>query len=503
MKSALTYIRVSTKEQADSLPVQESKVRDFCTRAGLPIDRGFTDKQTARNADRPELKKLMKYCQQHRGKVGHVVVSDLSRLARNVADQAETIATLTRLGVELHSVDEQHLDQTAAGKLAANILGSFNQYFSDALSERTKFRMQAAVKAGRFVWVAPLGYLNPNKKGSLITVDAQRAPLIKKAFQLIASGDVAADAALRSVNALGLRTRKGGPVPRQTFNKIIRNELYAGWIVSGELRVQGQHDTIISEDLFKAVQDVLDGKARAPKPRSSQNEDFPLRGFIRCAKCDKKLTAGWARGKGKKLFGFYWCYRKGCCAVSIRKEVLEARWLNLLEIMEPTALLLEKLPELIASKWGTSRRARMSADQARLNVRLNEQQTLRHKLLGAKLTGDVTRDDFEHLRNGIAKETTAIESALSEIEEERKLLASMEEAQGRALLRPADKWRTSDLGDRQELQNLLFPDGIKWHPEWGFFEHSNAELWADVLTAYHEADPAESAAWTVGVPDGI
>jgi len=183
--------------------------------------------------------------------------------------------------------------------------------------------MQAAVKAGRFVWVAPLGYLDPKQKGSVLTVDPERAPLIKKAFRLITSGVVSADAVLRTVNALGLRTRKGSPVPRQTFNKIIRNELYAGWIVSGELRVQGQHDPIISEDLFKAAQDVLDGKAHAPTPRSSQSEDFPLRGFIRCAHCGKKLTAEWARGKGKKLFGFYWCYRKGCCAVSIRKEALE------------------------------------------------------------------------------------------------------------------------------------------------------------------------------------
>jgi hypothetical protein len=101
------------------------------------------------------------------------------------------------------------------------------------------------------------------------------------------------------------------------------------------------------------------------------------------------------------------------------------------------------------------------------------------------------------------KRTTAIESALSEIEEERKLLSSMEEAQGRALLRPAAKWRTFNLGDRQELQTLLFPDGIKWHPESGFFEHHNAQLWADLLTAYHEEDPAESAAWTVRVPDGL
>jgi len=111
--------------------------------------------------------------------------------------------------------------------------------------------------------------------------------------------------------------------------------------------------------------------------------------------------------------------------------------------MESTALLIEKLPELIASKWGAACRARMSADKARLKTRLNEQHSLRQKLLAAKLVGDFTRDDFERLRDGITMETASIESALLEIDEEAKLLSSMEEAQGRALLRPAEKWRTS------------------------------------------------------------
>jgi len=68
------------------------------------------------------------------------------------------------------------------------------------------------------------------------------------------------------------------------------------------------------------------------------------------------------------------------------------------------------------------------------------------------------------------------------------------------LLRSGER---SSLGDRQELQTLLFPEGIKRHPDWGFFEHSNAQLWADLLTAYHEEDPAERAAWTVRIPDGV
>ena len=67
-----------------------------------------------------------------------------------------------------------------------NIIGAFSQFFSDSLSERTKFRMSAAVREGRFVWVAPVGDINAkNGHGSVIKLDPERAPLVRKGFELI------------------------------------------------------------------------------------------------------------------------------------------------------------------------------------------------------------------------------------------------------------------------------------------------------------------------------
>jgi DNA invertase Pin-like site-specific DNA recombinase len=64
----------------------------------------------------------------------------LSRFeGRNVADQGASIVELKRLGIKTISVDETMVDDTSAGKLAANMLGAFNQYLSDSLSEKTKF----------------------------------------------------------------------------------------------------------------------------------------------------------------------------------------------------------------------------------------------------------------------------------------------------------------------------------------------------------------------------
>src|SRR5579862_8465605 len=212
---AVIYVRVSTDEQADgplNLANQEQKCRSFCAQKGLQVLIVFIDSgESARTSQRPEFQRMIAYCKVHRREVGHVVVQDLSRFARNNRDQAEFISELAGLGVKLCSVYEPNVDDTAAGKLAANIHGTFNQYFSDALSEKMKDRMRAAVLAGRFPWPAPIGSLNDEKAtfGANIVPDPERAPLIRKAFEMIATGQYKKTEVLKTVTELGLRTRKG------------------------------------------------------------------------------------------------------------------------------------------------------------------------------------------------------------------------------------------------------------------------------------------------------
>lgn len=96
---------------------------------------------------------MMGFCKKNHKTISHVIAADLSRLARNVVDQGATIASLSQLGIEVVSIDEPITGDTAAGKLSRNIIGSMSQFYSDSLSEKTKDRMRAAVKSGRFLWV--------------------------------------------------------------------------------------------------------------------------------------------------------------------------------------------------------------------------------------------------------------------------------------------------------------------------------------------------------------
>src|SRR5690348_13270139 len=100
MSGAVGYFRVSTAEQANtnySLPTQEAKFNNFCTGNGLPVVKVFIDKHSARTDARPEFQKMLRFLKENRRKVSHLIVSDLSRLARNVLTQGQTVVLLGEL----------------------------------------------------------------------------------------------------------------------------------------------------------------------------------------------------------------------------------------------------------------------------------------------------------------------------------------------------------------------------------------------------------------------
>jgi hypothetical protein len=123
---------------------------------------------------------------------------------------------------------------------------------------------------------------------------------------------VSTDNVLRLLTSMGFKTRKGRTVTKQTFARMLKNPFYAGWIVSGETRVRGNHEPLVSQELFDRVQVKLNGSTNGKVSHKKVNEDFPLKGFVKCAGCGKNLTAGWSRGKGGQKFAYYWCWNSQC-----------------------------------------------------------------------------------------------------------------------------------------------------------------------------------------------
>jgi site-specific DNA recombinase len=95
----------------------------------------------------------------------------------------------------------------------------------------------------------------------------------------------------------------------------------------------------------------LNGKASAPITHKKVNEDFPLRGFVLCAGCGKKLVAGWAKGRTEK-YARYWCANRACKAkIGASREQIENSFLRILGMLVPTQEFLNDLPRIAKNLW--------------------------------------------------------------------------------------------------------------------------------------------------------
>src|SRR5438876_9657226 len=96
MNGAIIYVRVSSDDQirrnSANLPTQIHKCKDLCEHKELEVLKVFSDEgKSGRTTDRPAFQKMMQFCRDPKNKGITVVVSDMSRLARNIEDQAATM----------------------------------------------------------------------------------------------------------------------------------------------------------------------------------------------------------------------------------------------------------------------------------------------------------------------------------------------------------------------------------------------------------------------------
>lgn len=498
---AVMYLRVSTPEQADPLNLknQEDGCRRLAGQRGIPIAEVILGPgESGRTADRPSFVRLLSYCKAHRDRIGYVIVESLSRFARNVADQGAAIAELRENDITLLSVAEPNVDNTAAGRMAAGVHGVFNQYFSDALSEKMKERSAASVRAGRWPWAAPVGYVNDLKQGNGANIkpDPLAAPLVREAFELYATGNHTKVQVLKIITDKGLKTKRGLELAPQTFDALLRKPIYAGWVYSSSVAapVRGLHVPIVSQDLFDAVQSVLSGRKLSSAPKRKHNPAFPLKHFVKCGVCGTPLTGGMNKGK-RKYYANYWCRNSECRAVKVSKSVLESDFVEHLRTLRPDAATVAQFPAIAADVW-TRRQGDAGAANKQLTARLEEQRKLKAELLRAKLRGEVTQADYAQANADFDNEIEGITHELQALRSQRGTLDAFLRFTKLMLVDVAAAWQCAETEQKLRVQNFLFRPGISYHQNQKFLNTPNPTLFQQLRGLAH----SERA---VGVPDGI
>jgi site-specific DNA recombinase len=465
MVGAVIYIRVSTKEQTEnlSLSTQLKACEEYCERHGFEVLARFREEgESAKTADRTELQKLLHFCRTNKGRVQFVVVFNLTRFDREKYDHFALRAHLKSLGISLRSATEP-IDDTSTGKLMEGVLAAFAQFDNDVRSERTRGGMKAALELGRWTFLAPLGYLNaPRSTGKSLIPDPERAPMVKRAFQDFSTGRSTKQEVLKTVNDLGLTTRRGRPVPSQTFDAMLRNPVYIGRVDVPDygISTRGNFEPLLNERVFYRVQAILDGRLELTAPRQRNDPDFPLRGYVRCEACGKPLTASWSKGRSD-YYAYYHC-RGRCRAVNISKTKLEELFVDELTRLQPTPGFMRLVKDRVMHAW-----RELKADAAQRIAEIER----RHKAIRERLDRldaaflyerSIDIDTYDRHRDKLREELTLAQmdrhsSELEEMDVEG-ILAFAE----RVLPSASNLWVQSSLAQKQRLQQVFFPDGVRF-----------------------------------------
>jgi site-specific DNA recombinase len=463
---AVVYCRVSTKEQVAnfSLPVQQRACLDYCERQGIAIARVFIEEgESAKTADRPELKEMLAYCRQQRGSVHCLVVYTVDRLARNSYDHAVIRRHLAGLGITLRAAS-QPIDDSPTGRAMEGMLSVFAQLDNDIRAAKVKEGMQEAARRGQWVWRAPLGYVHITRAegGRTLMLDPERAPLVRMAFELVASGLHTINGALEQVTEHGLRSVRGERMIPQTFRQILENPVYAGRIriPVWQLDVPGNFPALVEPETWWRAQTVLSGGASTITPHHRNRPAFPLRGTVRCSKCGRPLTASWSTGRGGK-YGYYHCpVPAGCKATRVRREILEADFVQLLGELRPEPEYFDLFRAVVLDTW-QSRQKEVVDRRTALEAEVQENKRRQNRLVEAYVYEKaISEGIYQEQMLRLSEAQTLAQMGLHDAQVDEIDIEAVLAFAEHLAMRADRLWMAASLDQRQRLQKVLFPAGL-------------------------------------------
>ncbi len=134
----IAYVRVSTVEQNEARQVEGLKKHS--------IDKWFTEKVSAKDTNRPQLKAMLDFARED----DTIFIHDFSRLARSTKDLLNIVEKLQAKGINLMSNKESIDTSTPTGKLMLTMIGAINEFERQNLLERQKEGIAIAKKEGKF-----------------------------------------------------------------------------------------------------------------------------------------------------------------------------------------------------------------------------------------------------------------------------------------------------------------------------------------------------------------
>lgn len=353
------YTRKSTEEGLDqefnSLDAQREAAEAFVRSqkregwvalADTYDDGGFT----GANMDRPALQRLLKTVEARA--VDCVVVYKVDRLSRSLLDFTRMLSLFDKHNVSFVAVTQHFNTSTSLGRLTLNILLSFAQFERELIGERTRDKMGAARRRGKWVGGCPvLGYDVEPAIGRLV-INEEEAERVRSIFNLFIQHRSMLST-LAEIERRGWKLkawvrrngtfRPGTPFRLNSLRRLLTNVLYTGMVRHKGQLYPGEHAAIVSRELWDDAQQLI--THRPESGRSRTKSLALLNDLLYCARCGSRMVYTYTAKQGRR-YPYYVClsartHRDGGCgaksipASRIEQSVLEQTRVAGIQIPEP------------------------------------------------------------------------------------------------------------------------------------------------------------------------
>lgn len=456
-KNVVVYTRVSSKEQADknlSLETQKKAIEEYTIRNGLTISAYFGGTyESAKTDGRKEFSRMLEFIKRNKRTISQLLVYSIDRFSRT-GGAAIKLATDLReqYGISVFAVTQPTDTSNPSGVLHQNIQLLFSEYDNQLRKQKIVAGMKNKLEKGIWVLKAPQGYDNVTINGERKIVLNDEGKRLKKAFQWKLAGYSNTEI-LEKLEGVGIFL-----YPQQLC-RIFANPFYCGYITHGLLEgkiVEGVHEKLITPEQFLHINEIRQQSPQYGVKHESENDNVPLRRFIKCDVCGTPFTGYIV--KKKKLY-YYKCRTKGCkCNVSAK--TFNSMFAQVLETFRVTPdmqnpllfSLIHKFEESVKGDREQGKELKEQLKEIDTNLETIEEDFWVRKTLD-KGRYDNFRAKYNDQKETILKNLRDCAVSISNLENElEKLLRGCENIN--------EIWASAKFADKEIIQNIIFPSGL-------------------------------------------
>jgi site-specific DNA recombinase len=424
------------------------------------------------NVERPAIKRLMADIEA--GRIDAVVCYKVDRLSRSLLDFSRLIEVFDRHRVMFISVTQPINTADSGGRLMLNVLLSFAQFEREMIADRTRDKVSAARRKGKWTGgVQVLGY-DVHPDGGSLVVNEDEAAVVRQIFDLyLELGSI--QAAVAELNRRGWRTkswttrkgvfREGAPFSKNQLNGLLKCPLYAGKVGLRGVSYDGEHPAIVDQATFDRVQALLAANNVSGGAVAKNRYGHLLRGLLHCAACGCAMTPSVSKKPGR-VYLYYVCGKatktgwENCPCPSLPAKAIEAAVVDRIKAIG-------RDPDLVAATLD-----RVNALQrARQPELVAERRHLDRELIRLRNGGRAEDRDqvgrLEARRCEIDAEMAFLQTTAIDRRDLSRALAAFDEVW--ACLLPREQERVVGLlvdridfdGDRETVAITFKPTGIK------------------------------------------